>query len=81
MAAPKDTRQKDLSAFLPGINLDRVAEERQRLAETIFNKALAFLMHRTRLTRRHRDAGASLAGRGADCQASESLARLWPGIT
>ncbi|MET0528993.1 MAG: hypothetical protein ABW003_11750 [Microvirga sp.] len=66
--------------LLPGIDLDYVAEERQRLAETIFNKALAFLMtldpaDPATVLRVHR-----LRALAPTTRLPEALARLWPGI-
>ena len=68
--------------LLPGIDLDYVAEERRRLAETIFNKALAFLItleapaDPATVLRVHR-----LRAVAAIPRLAKSLARLWPGIT
>jgi ATP/maltotriose-dependent transcriptional regulator MalT len=67
--------------LLPGIDLDYVAEERQRLAETIFNKALAFLMtldpvDPATVLRVHR-----LRAVAPTASLPEALARLWPGMT
>jgi DNA-binding SARP family transcriptional activator len=66
--------------LLPGIDLIYVAEERQRLAETIFNKALAFLMtldpaDPATVLRVHR-----LRALAPTTSLPEALARLWPGI-
>ena len=66
--------------LLPGIDLDYVAEERRRLAETIFNKALAFLMtldpaDPATVLRVHR-----LRAVAPKASLPEALARLWPGI-